>query len=350
MLSIEFTQHDWGVPRIEPFKPLSLPPYSACLHYGLECFEGMKAYSDMVDIQKVSQGETLGPHRRLRLFRPQKNLSRLQESMRRLCFPSFDTDELLKLLETFVRIEKDYVPMTKDYSLYIRPTVIGIGNCIGATAAESGMLFIIASPVGSYFSKPTDGSEEVSLPPVRLLVDETNRRAWPGGIGGYKLGANYAGPMLIQREAVKKGFKQVLWLGPNNEVTEVGAMNFMMLWRSPEGKVELITAPLDGMILPGITRDSVLTLMRQWGEVDVAERYFTIDEMITAIEEGRVLECFGSGTAAVLAPVNMLRYRDKDYLIPCPTGKDSLCLRLYKSIIDIQYGKLPSEWSYIIDT
>ncbi|CCW63640.1 unnamed protein product [Phytomonas sp. EM1] len=348
MLTIEFQNNVWSSPHIGPLKPLELPPHASCLHYGLECFEGLKAYADIEDINKVSRGESLGTHRRLRLFRPECNVARFQSSMARLCFPSFDAAELLKLLEEFVKIEKDYVPTTLGYSLYLRPTAIGISHSLGAAPAESGMLFVIASPVGSYFSRPVGASTGAPLGAVRILVDEVNHRAWPGGIGGFKLGANYAGPMLMQREAAKAGFKQVLWLGPNREVTEIGAMNFMVVWRTPEGTKEMVTAPLDGMILPGVTRDSILSLVRGWGLMRVVERSFTIDEMLNALKEGRVIECFGCGTAAVVTPVNGLRYRGEDVVIPSPTGEESLCERVFKAIMDIQYGKMPNEWSRLL--
>ncbi|RHW74091.1 branched-chain amino acid aminotransferase [Trypanosoma brucei equiperdum] len=320
----------WGKPRIVPFENLSLPPQTACLHYAIQCFEGMKAYRDS--------------HGNIRLFRPDRNCRRLLDSTRRLCLPGFDPDELQKLIEEFVKVERDYVPSERGYSLYLRPTVIGTGSTLSAVAGSAAKLFVIASPVGPYYPS--------GMKPVRLHVEEERRRAWPGGVGNVKLGANYAAPMLVQREASELGFQQVLWLGAGEEVQEVGAMNFMCLWRpsANSNEVELVTAPLDGTILPGVTRDSILSLVRQWGEARVSERSFTIHELTAALREKRVLECFGCGTAAIVSPVEALSYKGELLNVPCPAPGASLTHRVLKAITDIQYGDVEHEWSRIVDT
>nr|AGT02575.1 branched-chain-amino-acid transaminase [Herpetomonas muscarum] len=348
MLIVDYDHGAWGKPRIEPFKPFSMPPQSSVLHYGLSCFEGMKAYADINDVEKVKKGEALGEKHRVRLFRPDKNIARLQDSMHRLCFPSFDADELNKLMHAFVRTEQAYVPKQFGYSLYLRPTAIGTSEHLGASPSTV-RLFVIASPVGPYYP-PAEGQEDagaMGIKPVKLLVEETHRRAWPGGTGGSKLGANYAGPMLVQEQAHQRGYDQVLWLGAGQEVQEVGAMNFCCVWRTPEGKTELVTAPLDGTILPGVTRDSILALARQWGEFEVAERAYTVEELVAALEEGRVVECFGCGTAAIVSPVCALSYRGKEYAVPCP--ETSITTRFLTEMLDIQYGKTPSEWSVLVE-
>ncbi|ESL07992.1 branched-chain amino acid aminotransferase [Trypanosoma rangeli SC58] len=318
----------WGNPRIVPFENLSLPPQTACLHYALECFEGLKAYRDAAG--------------RVRLFRPERNCARMLESTTRLCFPKFDPNELLKIVEEFVKVEKDYVPTERGYSLYLRPTAIALGDTLSVKPADKILLFVIASPVGPYYAS--------GMKPVKLLVEESRRRSWPGGTGGVKIGANYASTVLVQEEAEKSGYQQVLWLGSSGEVQEVGAMNFFVLWRPSNTKpdLELVTAPLDGTVLPGITRDSILSLVRKSGEMVVSERKFFIDELVTALKEKRVVECFGCGTAAIVSPVEGLCYKGVEYNVPCPPPETSLTHRMLNSILDIQYGVTEHEWSRVV--
>ncbi|KAH9588953.1 Aminotransferase class IV [Trypanosoma melophagium] len=173
-LVINQSSTQWGAPKIVPFQNFSMAPQTACLHYGLQCFEGMKAYRDAAA--------------QVRLFRPERNCERMLASMRRLCFPDFDPKELLKVLEEFVRVEKEYVPAERGYSLYLRPAAIGTDELLSVSCPTSAMLFVIASPVGPYYPS--------GMKPVKLLVEEKRRRAWPGGTGDVKLGANYAAPML----------------------------------------------------------------------------------------------------------------------------------------------------------
>nr|AGT02692.1 branched-chain-amino-acid transaminase [Crithidia acanthocephali] len=342
MVIIDYADGAWGAPQIVPFGDFHLAPQTICLHYGLECFEGMKAYADIADIEKASKGEQLS-EQHLRLFRPDKNVARLQDSMHTLCMPKFDAAEFIKVIEEFVRTEKDYVPKEFGYSLYLRPTAIGTAKTLSVVPSSSVRLFVIASPVGPYYPPPEGQSGAAAISPVKLLVEEKYKRAWPGGTGGSKLGANYAGPMLAQEEAHHHGYDQVLWLGAKDEVQEVGSMNFCTLWKTKEGKTELITAPLDGTILPGVTRDSILDLAREWGEFEVAERSYHVQELVEALKEGRVIECFGCGTAAIVSPVGLLAYRGTEYAVPCP--ENSVTRRFLHEILDIQYGKKPSPWS-----
>ncbi|KAG8339806.1 putative Amino transferase class IV [Trypanosoma vivax] len=319
----------WGKPSIVPFHNFSMPPQSACLHYALQCFEGMKVYRD-------SKGG-------VRLFRPERNCARFLSSTRRLCFPDFDPSELLALIKEFVKVERDYVPAERGYSLYLRPTAIGTAAEIAAAPSSTSRIFLIASPVGPYYSE--------GLKPVKLLVEEHRRRAWPGGVGNVKLGANYAAPMLVQRQAQERGLHQVLWLGAHEDVQEVGAMNFFCLWRPSSGssETELITAPLDGTILPGVTRDCVLELARKWGDHRVSERSFTVGELVEALRENRVIECFGCGTAAIVSPVDGLSYKDEFFQIPHQDPAKSITQRVLKEITDIQYGDVEHDWSHLVD-
>jgi len=331
MLEIEWNQKNgWEAPKISAFHNLSLSPAASSLHYALECFEGMKAYVDA--------------NGKVRLFRPEENMKRLNVSASRIRLPAFNDDGLLKCLKEFVKIDKDWIPQGKGYSLYLRPTLISTQNTLGVGPASSALLFVIASPVGPYYPS--------GFKPVRLLADDLNVRAWAGGTGGYKLGANYAGTIQPQAEAAAKGYQQILWLS-GNKVTEVGTMNMFVFWKNQQGKNELVTPVLDGTILPGVTRDSILKLCRQWGEFDVVERDFTIQDMIAAVNEGRLHEAFGAGTAAIVSPIESIHYKGQDYKIPvvAELGSGKLAKRLLDSILAIQYGEVsqPAGWSVVVD-
>jgi len=328
MLKIEWEGGKWSAPKIVPYGDLVLSPASSCLHYGLSCFEGMKAY-------KSIQNEEL------MLFRPELNMERLSGSMDRLQIPGFDFDrkELLKCIAELVRTDKDWIPSGEGYSLYIRPTVIATHKYLGVAAPTSVLLFVICSPVGPYY--------KTGFAPVRLTTDTPYVRAWPGGTGNSKVSGNYAPTMKAQAEAVRSGYGQVLWLfGENDQITEVGAMNiFFFLVNKDTGRKELVTPPLSrGDILPGVTRRSILELARKWDEFDVTERFPTMLEIKQAADDGRLLEAFGAGTAAVVAPVSCIQYKGVDIAIPA-TGE--LTKRIWNSITSIQYGKVegPEGWA-----
>jgi branched-chain amino acid aminotransferase len=333
MLEIDWT-HDygWNAPRIIPYQPLQLDPAASSLHYALQGFEGMKAYID-------DKGN-------MRMFRPDMNMKRLNNTARRLYLPEFDSEQFLKCIEELLKIERNWIPEGKGYSLYIRPTIISTHPFLGVQPALRAKLYVICSPVGPYF--PT------GFAPVKLYADPHYARAWPGGTGDAKVGANYAMGILPAMQAAKKGFQQILWLsGPERYVTEVGTMNQFFFWVNKDGERELITAPLDGTILPGVTRDSILQLTREWKEFKVTERKYTIDEVIAAAEEGRLLEGFGAGTAAIVSPVNGFNWNGKDYAVPLdkndPSAKAGpLAKKITETIMDIQYGKISHPWSHIV--
>ena len=279
----------------------------------------------------------------LRLFRPDMNMKRLQNSMKRLSLPGadFDAEELIRCIGKLVEVDEAWVPEGEGYSLYLRPTVIATHRFLGLAPPDSLLLYVITSPVGPYYKS--------GFQPIRLTADTDYVRAWPGGTGNAKVGGNYAPTMKPQGEASKKGYSQVLWLfGPNDEITEVGAMNvFFYLVNKETGRKELVTAPLDrGDILPGVTRDSILYLARHWQDtdVDVSERWVTMKEVQEAAEEGRLLEAFGAGTAAVVTPISCIQYKGKDIDIPA-TG--DLTKRIWNEITSIQYGTMegPDGWS-----
>lgn len=292
----------------------------------------MKAYKD-------SKGQ-------VRLFRPFKNMARMNTSSARIALPTFDSAAMIQLISKFAALEKRFIPDTKGYSLYLRPTMIGTQKTLGVGPPGSALLYVIASPVGPYY--PT-GFKAISLEATDYAV-----RAWPGGVGDKKLGANYAPCILPQLEAAKRGFHQNLWLfGEEEYITEVGTMNMWVAIKNKDGQKELITAPIDGTILEGVTRDSVLALARErltkegW---KISERKITMPELLEASKEGRLLEAFGSGTAAIVAPVRNISYKGE--LVDCGLKQDQeageIALKMKNWIEAIQYGDEEHEWSYVV--
>ncbi|KAH6577224.1 hypothetical protein BASA60_004159 [Batrachochytrium salamandrivorans] len=296
MLTVEWNStKGWAEPKIQAYGKISLEPSATVFHYAVECFEGMKAYKD-------KQGK-------LRLFRPDMNVNRFYKSCKRLTLPTFDHDELLQLIKEFVKIESNWIPSERGYSLYLRPTAIATQESLGVGPSNRSLLFLIASPVGPYY--------KTGFSAVSLYASKDHVRAWPGGTGDAKVGANYAPGIRPQIEVAKQGYQQILWLfGPNDNVTEVGTMNFFMYWVNEDGVKELRTPPLDGTILPGVTRDSILTLSREWGDFKVTEGEISMKTVLKALEEGRVLEMFGAGTAAIVSPIKRIRYQEKDLKYP----------------------------------
>jgi branched-chain amino acid aminotransferase len=330
MLMIEWEKdHQWSAPRIVPYQNLHISPAASSLQYGLQCFEGMKAYKSLTDDS-------------LRMFRPDKNMQRLANSMDRLHMPGadFDHDELLRCIAELVKVDAKWIPYGEGYSLYLRPTVIATHKALGLAAPDSILLYVITSPVGPYY--------KTGFQPIRLMTSTDYVRAWPGGTGNAKVGGNYAPTMKPQFLAAAQGCSQILWLfGENEEITEVGAMNvFFYLINEDTQRLELVTAPLTrGDILPGVTRDSILHLARSWGDFDVTERYVTMEEISKAAKDGRLLEAFGAGTAAVVTPISSIRHQGKDIDISTETGE--LTRRIWNEITGIQYGKIagPPGWS-----
>lgn len=333
MLDVDWdATNGWHAPRIIPYQPLQLDPAASSLHYGLQCFEGMKAYLDNSN--------------KIRLFRPDKNMDRINSSMARLCMPNFHGPTMVDLIKTLVKVERDWIPTGEGYSLYIRPTAIATTPVLGVSPARHIKFYVILSPVGPYY--PT------GFNPIKLLADPKYVRAWPGGTGNAKVGGNYAMGILPQQQAAQRGFAQLLWLfGPEHYVTEVGTMNQFFFWVNAQGEKELLTAPLDGTILPGVTRDSILSLARKWGEFKVTERPYTITELVDAIKENRMIEAFGAGTAAVVSPVEGFQYNDEFYRIPLGPKAGAkagpLTQKVWDTLTGIQYGKIPHEWSVLVD-
>ncbi|XP_072282860.1 branched-chain-amino-acid aminotransferase, cytosolic-like isoform X5 [Pyxicephalus adspersus] len=329
MLTIEWSnEKGWSKPQIKPFQNLSLHPASSALHYSVELYEGMKAYK--------------GEDNQVRLFRPMMNMERMHRTALRACLPSFDKAEFLECLRRLIDIDRDWVPKSNTASLYIRPTFIGTEPSLGVTKSNHALLYVIICPVGPYF--PSGGFN-----PVSLLADPKYVRAWMGGVGNYKLGGNYGPTIAVQYEASQLGCQQVLWLyGDNHEVTEAGTINFFMFWNNEQGEKELITPPLSGLILAGVTRQSLLDLARQWGEFKVSESTITMGDLIKGLQENRVKEVFGVGTACVVCPVSRILYNQKSYDIPTMENGPDIAKRFLKELTDIQYGRTNSEWAYLV--
>jgi branched-chain amino acid aminotransferase len=304
----------WYDPRIEPYGPIALDPAAAVLHYAQAVFDGLKAFR--------------GRDGRVRLFRPQKHVERLVQSSQRLCIPPLDPELALKSLVTLVGMEKDWVPSTVGTSLYVRPTIIASEPFLGVRPAKSYIYYVILSPVGAYYPE--------GINPVKILVVDKYVRAVEGGVGGAKTGVNYAASLYAAEEAKHSGFTQVLWLDGRERkyIDEVGTMNIMLKLGD-----EVVTPPLSGTILAGVTRDSALTLMREWG-LRVSERPVTIDEVASAARKGTLQEVWGTGTAAVISPVGELAYQGERIVVN--EGKiGKLTQRLYDAIVGIQYGTAP---------
>mmetsp|Transcript_14909 Transcript_14909/g.21274 ORF Transcript_14909/g.21274 Transcript_14909/m.21274 type:complete len:390 (+) Transcript_14909:166-1335(+) len=327
-------KNSWGTPKIIPYQNLSISPAACALHYGLQCFEGMKAYRSLSD---NSDGDS-----QILMFRPDCNLQRFSDSMNRLHFGCYDFDqkELLECIKELVRVDKEWIPHGEGYSLYIRPTMIGTNPFLGVAAPQEAVLYVITSPVGPYY--------KTGFKPVRLTADTEFIRAWPGGAGNAKVGGNYALTMKASSQADGQGYSQVLWLF-GDEITEVGSMNVFFVIVDPcTNKEELITPPLTrGDILPGVTRRSALELELIRGDLIVSERSIGMPEVLKASKEGRLKEAFGTGTAAVISPISCIQWKDTDIDIPAP-GRVSQ--RLLTEMQAIQYGKIkgPEGWSLIV--
>ncbi|KZT69470.1 branched-chain amino acid aminotransferase II [Daedalea quercina L-15889] len=332
-------EHGWSDPEIKPYGPLCLDPASSCFQYSTNIFEGMKAY--------------VGPNGEVRLFRPDLNMARMRRSADRVALPPFDTDALLTLIQRLVALESRWIPNIQGYSLYLRPTVIGTRPSLGVTASDNALLYVICSPAGPYFKAG-------SAHQISLLANGEVVRSWPGGTGGYKLALNYAPTLKPQQLAELQGYNQVLWL-LDDKITEAGAMNFFVVIKQDENNWNVITPPLDGTILPGVTRDSCISLsaahpsrtilphLPETLHLHTHERTLTMSDLRTWHEEGRLLEAFTVGTAVVVTGVGRIGFEGKDIVLPDhASGRGPIARALYERIVAIQEGKAEWEgWSVV---
>ncbi|RYP20276.1 hypothetical protein DL767_009487 [Monosporascus sp. MG133] len=354
----------WGTPKIGPYTNISLPPTASVFHYATSCFEGMKVYR--------------GYDGKARLFRPHLNAARMLRSAQRLCLPSFDPKELENLIVRFAELEaRRWAPESRPGTFfYVRPVLMATESTIGLRPPKQAILYIISVSYPSIDDAPdingaTNGSgtsdqapDLLKGPPkpkgLKLLASAgPHIRAWPGGSGDSKVGANYAPTLVAQAGAQKEGFDQVLWLyggsgfESNPLVTEAGGANFFVIWKTPGSKLQLITSSLDhGTILPGITRQSILDFAPALfgSELEVAEADYGMEDVLLASREGRLLEAFAAGTAYFVTPVKQIRYQDADIQLPLSegtAGKYTTAIREHLS--GIQNGTVQSEWGVVLD-
>ncbi len=323
MLTIAYDKGiGWHDAEIKPVEPFQLHPATCSLHYAQLIFEGLKVYNG-------EGGKKL-------LFRAKDNFRRLNTSAERICMATIDVDMAYEAMCELLKIDKSWIPAEPGTSLYVRPTMIATEQFLGVHASNSYLFFIILSPVGAYFAN--------GFNPISIFVESEYVRAAPGGIGFSKAGANYAASLLASEKAAENGFSQVLWLdgAERKYIEEVGAMNIFF---KIDGKI--ITPALQGSILPGITRDSIIKLAKDEG-YPVEERRISIDEVIEASKSGKLEEVFGTGTAAVVAPVNELSYKGQT-LTAGDGNVGPAARKLYDRLTGIQLGRLPDPFGWVTE-
>ena len=311
MFTMLYKDGAWQKGSIEPYGNFSIDPASMVLHYGQAIFEGLKAYR--------------GKDENIHLFRPKDNLERFNRSAHRMCMPEIDIDDVYSGIKQLLEIEQDWVPSEKGATLYIRPTMIATEPALGVRPSNEYIFFVILSPVGAYYPE--------GFNPVSIFVTDKYVRAVRGGVGEAKTAGNYAASIMAAIEAQAQGFTQVLWLDAcdRKSIEEVGTMNIFFVIND-----ELVTPPLSGSILPGITRDSVLKITQEWG-IKVSQRNITIDDVIAASADGSLKEVFGSGTAAIISPVGSLHYMGQKIVVN--GGKTgALSQKLFDDLQAIQFG------------
>ncbi|MDW0115626.1 branched-chain amino acid aminotransferase [Sporosarcina thermotolerans] len=312
----------WHSHRIVPYAPVTLDPAAIVFHYGQTVFEGLKAY-------RSSDGT-------VRLFRPEENMKRMNQSLDRLCMPKIDEEMALQALTELIQIEKDWIPTLKGTSLYIRPFVIANEAFLGVAPSKKYQFFIILSPVGSYYKE--------GIHPIKILVENEFVRAVKGGTGGAKTAGNYASGLKAQEVANERGLSQVLWLDgvERKYIEEVGSMNIFF---KIDG--EVVTPAINGSILEGITRKSILHLLHHWN-IPVAERKVSIEEIQEAFEAGKLEEVFGTGTAAVISPVGELNW--DGYKMVVNDGKTGpLARQLFNTLTNIQTGLAEDPFDWVLE-
>ncbi|MBI5454925.1 MAG: branched-chain amino acid aminotransferase [Deltaproteobacteria bacterium] len=323
MFSSDYRDGKWQETRVMPFGDIKVSPALTCLHYGQAIFEGLKAFHS-------KDG-------RINIFRPDKYHERMNRSAKRLCIPDVPYELFINGLKELVSLDSGWIPKKKGFSLYIRPFIFATDNFLGVRVSDTYRFLIITSPVGAYYKE--------GINPVSLMTPGEYVRAVKGGLGSAKTPANYAASLLPAEEAKKKGFTQVLWLDAieHRYIEEVGTMNMFFVIGD-----EVATPSLEGSVLSGVTRDSVIRLAKKWG-MKVSERRISIDEVFRATKDGSLKEAFGTGTAAVISPVGQIEHKGERITIN-NNRIGPLSQRFYDTITGIQYGELPDAdgWIYTI--
>lgn len=316
-------EQGWHDAKIEPYGNFSLDPAAMVFHYSQEIFEGLKAYRGTDDAASVL------------LFRPMDNLNRLNDSAVRMCMPCIPADKVLQAMKGLIYLERAWIPESQGAALYIRPAMIATEAALGVRPANEYLFFIICSPVGAYYAE--------GFSPTKIYVEDEYVRAVQGGVGHVKTGGNYAASIKAHTTSQRKGYTQVLWLDAieRKYIEEVGTSNIFFVING-----KLITPPLSGSILPGITRDTVLQLAHDWN-IPASEQRITIDEVLAAIEDGSLTEAFGSGTAAVISPIGELGYQGKTIMIN--NGETGLLAqRFFDGIEQLQRGAAPDPHDWLV--
>ncbi len=309
----------WHDPEIKPYQPLQMDPAAMVFHYAQEVFEGQKAY--------------LSPENEILMFRPKDNAKRMNHSLTRMCMPPFPEELYIEAENELLKLEKRWIPKEKGTSLYIRPTVIATEAAIGVRESTEYLFYIICSPCGPYFAG--------GFKPISVMVSDRYVRAAQGGTGDAKAGGNYACGMLGTHIAKEKGYSQVIWLDAceRKYIEELGAMNIFFVMNGT-----LITPSLTGTILDGITRRSIVELAKSL-KITVEERRISIDEITSGIANGTVTEAFAAGTAAIIAPVGTIAYKDKLFTIGPEAGK--VTSAIYDQLLGIQYGEIEDRFGWM---
>lgn len=317
MFIADYDGKSWKNLRIEPYQPLQMSPANSALHYGQSIFEGMKAF-------KNKEGEVV-------VFRPLDNFRRLNISAERMCIPQLPEDVFMNALTELLRLDKQWVPGIENTSLYIRPFIFAADDYLGIRPSDTYKFMIFTCPVGAYYSEP-----------VRVKIETNYSRAATGGTGFAKAAGNYAASLLPAQKAQAQGYQQLLWTDAKSHqfIEESGTMNVMFIIDGT-----LITAPVGDTILAGITRDSVLTLAREWG-YKVEERRVAVQEIVEAAQQGRLQEAFGTGTAATIAQIISIGHEDQDYQLPPAAGRE-FSNRVFKAMNDIKLGTEADKWGWI---
>ena len=316
------TGKGWHDARIVPFQNISLSPAAMVFHYGQEMFEGLKAY-------KTVDGRTV-------MFRPQKNIERANRTNERICIPKIDPEDFLDALKALIKTEEEWIPEKPGTSLYVRPFIIATDPFLGVRPSDTYLFMIILSPSGLYYPEGLD--------PVKIWIEDDYVRAVKGGIGEAKVGANYCASLKSQVKAHDAGYSQVLWLDgvERKYIEEVGAMNIFF---KIDGTV--VTPMLNGSILPGVTRASVIEICKEWG-LPVEERKISIDELFEAHQKGILEEVWGTGTAAIISPVGELRWENHIMKVQ-DGGIGEISQKLYDTVTGIQLGKIEDKHGWVVE-
>ncbi len=317
MLVSDYSNHAWNNTRIIPFAPITVSPASSVLHYGQTIFEGMKAY-------RAKNGDVL-------IFRMDAHIARLNKSCERLCIPPLDENIFMDGIHQLVKLEQDWIPNEKGCSLYLRPFVFATDEFIGVKPSSSYKFITFACPVAGYY-KGT----------VKVIIETEYVRAAEGGIGFAKAGGNYAASLLPAKKATDKGYQQILWTDSKEHkyFEESGTMNVMFVIGDT-----LVTPPLSSSILAGITRDSILTIAREWG-VKVEERRVSVEEVVEAHKKGLLKDAFGTGTAATITHIATINYNGEDLVLP-PAEQRELSNKLNDHILGLKYGDIEDTHGWI---